>query len=69
MDMGDGFQMGLECGHPNVAPGEQCPLCGVRTKEQIEIAANDVGAVEDVLGKLEKEGETQASGNEEMQNE
>jgi len=24
----DGFSMGLQCGHPNVAIGEKCELCG-----------------------------------------
>lgn len=55
MKMGDGFTIGLECGHPNVQPGEVCPLCGKATREQIEIAASEVGAVEEVLGDLAKE--------------
>jgi hypothetical protein len=28
MQMGDGFSMGLECGHPNKNAGETCELCG-----------------------------------------
>lgn len=28
MQQKDGVQIGLACGHPNVKPGETCPLCG-----------------------------------------
>jgi hypothetical protein len=27
MQQGDGVTINLQCGHPNVAHGEQCPLC------------------------------------------
>ena len=34
MRMGDGLQMGLECGHPGKKPGEICELCGQQLEGQ-----------------------------------
>jgi hypothetical protein len=35
MKMGDGFSLGLECGHPNKNAGETCELCGKVVPEPV----------------------------------
>jgi len=45
MKMSDGVTTKLECGHPNVNPGETCSLCGqifAPAAEYVEQAKNDL---------------------------
>jgi hypothetical protein len=50
--IGDGLAAELACGHPNVRPNEECPLCGKIVREQQTISAGEVGSVEEILGDL-----------------
>jgi len=52
MKQGDGMSLSMSCGHPNVQPNEQCPLCGKIVRDQQTISGSEVGKLEDVLGDL-----------------
>jgi hypothetical protein len=46
----DGVALSLECGHPNVQPGETCPLCGKNLLlEAINIASSAYEAAPDSM--------------------